>query len=105
MSTEISVGPALDVGVAIKCGRKAEFYESGRCSACDQSYAWSPSTNADAAFEAAAMVGLFKNGIVLFCHDGTWHVSASPYVGHAIGSGATPAEAICRAILKMGDAQ
>lgn len=75
---------------------------------------WSPSTDLNAAFEAADRVKLFDRGSIILdkltpiSGDPEWQVCRLTCGGcdyEVLGSGPTPAIAICRAIVKLAEAK
>ncbi len=116
MTTQIPVGPELDAAVAKACGWTPKVMDAGfgkgvHCVLTDESIPkglWNlgffePSTNLNAAFEAAEKAGLFRRYSLGQCDDG-WHVylwDSMPYTDLSLAVCATPAEAICRAIVSL----
>jgi hypothetical protein len=128
--SELAVGPDLDRALAKACGFAAKLrahkgkwaVSIGRtCGSLELT--WRPSTELNAAFEAAEKAGLFVFGdgdegsrFLDRVIDGgieRWRVCAHYYVDEdtpdqrikirVIETGSTPAEAICRAILALED--
>ena len=125
--TELPVGPQLDAAVAKACGiegyicdMRKVFLASGTPPAWVSEWLTStiplwrfaPSTDLNAAFEAAEKAGLFPD-YFLWCKEvddvKTWYVrgfGSGRAGGHVFGREiacdcTTPAEAICRAILEL----
>lgn len=113
---ELEAGPELDAAVAKAVGRELPIYQRGECVACGREFGWHPSTDFNAAFEAAGefiarrgadyhgrpwQENLFDRNI-LSHWDGKWSVD-EPGCGEfdSIATGPTPAVAICRAIVKL----
>lgn len=118
LSTELEAGPELDAAVAKAIGFDLPIYQHSECVACSREFGWHPSTDLNAAFEAAerfiARRGtdyhgrpwqkkLFDRNILSHC-DGKWSVD-QPGCGEfdSIAEGPTPAVAICRAIIKLAE--
>jgi hypothetical protein len=119
MTIEIKPGGELDAAVAEACGiegcikqmelpngdlSRGFFYISYGSMANDQF--WSPSTDFNAAFRAAAKVGLFRMFHRFLSDDEVsgYAVYESNDDGFSVlASGETPALAICAAILKLSE--
>ena len=115
MSVELEAGPELDAAVAKAIGIEGEMYDGeffvrlpGRMFRSE----WRPSTDLNAAFEAAEKAELF--GIETHPRDPYKHLSLDFVVGmwrmgylsancaqETLAHATTPAVAICRAILKL----
>lgn len=132
MSTDIAVGPALDVGVAIKCGVKGRIIpllmsdgttkphfgieQEIEGSIATRFVRWSPSTDLNHAFMAAEKAlrkeygadwwQWFEFGLAVSTtdpNDVCWRADFRGTSNMCFGT--TPAEAICRAILAMDGAK
>jgi hypothetical protein len=132
MSNELEAGPELDAAVARAIGVPSHWFHDNAvmCGCFDRDHffrprnerhslngievQWSPSTDLNAAFEAAEKCGLFvydpnDESEPFLWFDRTrnaWCVSKYESGTHLIeswpsGAGTTPAVAICRAILKL----
>lgn len=108
---ELEAGPELDEAVAAACGMECRRSSVGGCVVdYDNSAArkFHPSTDLNAAFEAAEKCGLFINEVpdLSLGHDTIeWVIVENRSYDEAdltdYASGPTPAVAICRAIVKL----
>lgn len=101
MST-LQAGPELDAKVAHACGCQADPRPL-ELFGVTVPMLWSPSTDLNAAFEAAEKCGLF-NSFCLGFSRGVWTIfegGATPDVETCFASGDAPALAICAAILAV----
>ncbi len=121
MTTQIPVGPELDAAVAKACGIIGELAAKNGFATFVREYEryrlpWQPSIDLNAAFEAANKAGLFNgkhkdrddygHSLSGSPIDDTWYIEHWTWNGDGLASttlatGATPAEAICRAIVSL----
>lgn len=115
MSTKLIPGPELDAAVAKACGIEGTLMQfksvgvlfvltQGDLISVDERYAWQPSKDLNAAFEAAEKFGLF-DGWMLYKAVAVWGFQDaydSPLRnGDCVLEAPTPALAICAAILEI----
>lgn len=111
---EMEAGPELDEAVAKACGVRGEKYGVGFCRVVhderlckDFGTMWQPSSELNAAYEAAKIANLFPDHLLWQVKtEGPelWYVSkwdGRGWVLDRVAQGPTPAVAICRAIVKL----
>ena len=110
--SKIEAGPELDMAVAEAIGENATIYYNHElakniCLLVPSEMAFEPSTDLNAAFEAAEKVGLFTGALVYVGRKecGDWVVNRVPshdsLAVQKYGVDDTPALAICAAILEL----